>query len=170
MIQIRQSVFETNSSSIHSLCISKGVPKIPKKIIFRAGDYGWGPEQANPASYLYSYCLGDSDKLRSLRDAVEALGVECKFVRPGTVRSYIDPDKFGDEDEYWGLINQPGDLHSFFYDLIADPYLLTHFLFSPASIVYVGSDAMDDDDICYIAEEDHPLHDDENFIYYIKTN
>lgn len=170
MIQIRQSVFETNSSSVHSLCISKKKPKIPKKIIFRAGEYAWGPEEADPASYLYSYCLSDCDKLRTLRDAVEALGVECKFVRPGTKRSYIDADKFGDGDEHWGLINQPGDLHDFFYDLMSDRDLLTHFLFSSDSVVYVGSDGQDWDEPCYAAEEGNPLHNEENFIYYIKTN
>lgn len=170
MIQIRKSVFETNSSSVHSLCISRAAPKLPKKIIFRAGEYGWESGVAQPASYLYSYCLNDADDLRRLRDAVEALGVECKFVKPGTKRAYIDVDQFSYGDEYWGLINQPSDLWWPFSDMMSNPELLAQFLFGEESVVYTGNDGNEYNHQCYAADEDNPLHDEEKFIYYMKGN
>ena len=42
MIQVRNCVFETNSSSVHSICISRDKPKNPKKVIvLDFGEYEW---------------------------------------------------------------------------------------------------------------------------------
>ncbi len=56
MIQIRKGTFETNSSSTHSICISKEpVTKYPKSIHFYLGRYGWEQDTVvDTASYLYN--------------------------------------------------------------------------------------------------------------------
>lgn len=57
--QIRQGIFETNSSSTHAICISnKGNIKIPKEITFSLSyEFGWEWECYNDvdskAAYLY---------------------------------------------------------------------------------------------------------------------
>lgn len=42
--QIRKSVFETNSSSTHAICITKKKDnyKLPDHIDFEFGKFGWG--------------------------------------------------------------------------------------------------------------------------------
>lgn len=45
MIQIRRGIFETNSSSVHTIAIDErdlDKNKVPKKVTFRLGNYGWG--------------------------------------------------------------------------------------------------------------------------------
>lgn len=45
MIQVRRAIFETNSSSVHTIAIDErdlDKNRVPKKVTFRLGNYGWG--------------------------------------------------------------------------------------------------------------------------------
>ena len=64
MIQIRRNVFETNSSSTHSLAVPQDYNTYnikKKKINFHLGSYGRPskPVKANPADYLYTAIMQD---------------------------------------------------------------------------------------------------------------
>ena len=64
MIQIRRNVFETNSSSTHSLAVPQDYNTYSikkKKINFHLGSYGRPskPVKANPADYLYTAIMQD---------------------------------------------------------------------------------------------------------------
>ena len=64
MIQIRRNVFETNSSSMHSLAVPQDYSTYSikkKKINFHLGHYGRPskPVKANPADYLYTAIMQD---------------------------------------------------------------------------------------------------------------
>ena len=64
MIQIRRNVFETNSSSTHSLAVPQDYNTYnikKKKINFHLGSYGrpCKPVKANPADYLYTAIMQD---------------------------------------------------------------------------------------------------------------
>ena len=64
MIQIRRNVFETNSSSTHSLAVPQDYSTYnikKKKINFHLGYYGRPskPVKANPADYLYTAIMQD---------------------------------------------------------------------------------------------------------------
>ena len=64
MIQIRRNVFETNSSSTHSLAVPQDYNTYnikKKKINFHLGYYGRPskPVKANPADYLYTAIMQD---------------------------------------------------------------------------------------------------------------
>ena len=64
MIQIRRNVFETNSSSTHSLAVPQDYSTYDikkKKINFHLGSYGrpCKPVKANPADYLYTAIMQD---------------------------------------------------------------------------------------------------------------
>lgn len=59
-IKIRKSVFETNSSSIHSICISGSdrFSKFPnEKISVDFDEYGWGYDRLDTAHQKLSYVL-----------------------------------------------------------------------------------------------------------------
>lgn len=52
-------MFETNSSSTHSICITKSdVLDIPSSVYFTTGEFGWSHQKLNSvkekASYLYT--------------------------------------------------------------------------------------------------------------------
>ena len=62
MRQIRSSVFETNSSSTHSIAIPRSSPLI-KGIAFQIGEFGWGFNSVDPADYFYTAIYETSDTL-----------------------------------------------------------------------------------------------------------
>ena len=132
MIQIRKSVFETNSSSIHAICISRKPPaKIPSRIEFFAGEYGWQNAQADPKDYLYTAIICcDSNKkderLEKLKSILESHGVECVFDQP-----YTDD---------WCYIDHGYELEPLIDDLLSNEDKLLRYLFSSESIVFTGHD------------------------------
>lgn len=105
--QIRRGVFETNSSSTHSICISKKAVKIDKNktIYFKLGDYGWSNGIANAANYLYTAIMCQReryellDRLKSILDkhnikydfqeaivhSMEYNGVKYSFLKNGGI-------------------------------------------------------------------------------------
>ncbi|NBK26139.1 MAG: hypothetical protein EOM68_29505, partial [Spirochaetia bacterium] len=97
---IRRSVFETNSSSLHALCVSKDATDVPsgrKCIRFGTGEYDkcWDilRTPSEKADYLFTMiCMGD-DAIRekrkgAVRKILGDVGMECKFK---------DPKEFKDE-------------------------------------------------------------------------
>lgn len=84
MKQIRRGVFETNSSSTHSICISKEPAKnLPSKVTFGMGEWGWSEgEETDTASYLYTAMIdnGRHGDLETLEEILKKHGVDCAFV------------------------------------------------------------------------------------------
>ena len=62
-MKIRKGTFETNSSSTHSIAISKNKINIPtgSYINFRIGEYGWEENEYNFPSYMYTSLLYNND-------------------------------------------------------------------------------------------------------------
>ena len=87
-IQIRRGVFETNSSSVHTITITKNPNnlKFPKKLIFDSGDYGWEhaclntPEEK--ASYLWETikCILPDEENKNLVEYNKALDSITKII------------------------------------------------------------------------------------------
>lgn len=63
MFKIRKGIFETNSSSVHTLCINKSDnPKAPENYTFdRGGEFGWSYDEycdcTSMGQYLYQILL-----------------------------------------------------------------------------------------------------------------
>ena len=144
--QIRYGVYETNSSSTHAICISKGLPPkhlIPKTVPFTHGEFGWEfavySDIWSKASYLYeAICCVSGDKkeeqeyLSVLRESLKKYGVECLF------------EPIGD-----GYIDHGYDTYKFVKELLADDTKLVSYLFGE-SMVITGNDNSDDfDDYMY---------------------
>lgn len=175
MKQIRRGVFETNSSSTHSICISKDeVNNLPSHISFTLGEYGWENDTVyDTAEYLYTalYYLYENEELDSRLKQIEYIlnkhNVECTFKNP--------------KDNSYYYIDHAGKLTNLINDLLNDEDKLLRYLFG-ASVIYTGNDNSNENtDICYAAEETiydydsqinypNPNHDENKYEYYFKGN
>lgn len=99
-MQIRHAIFETNSSSTHSLVFGGGIsfqsinPKdFPNGIRLEGGDYGWGPYEIHrwqdKANYCFTYAIQKAD--------VHLLAMLKKVLNDYTG---LDIDFASDGDEY----------------------------------------------------------------------
>lgn len=148
MKSIRWGIFETNSSSTHTLVISNEDDlTIEDRLCFNFGEFGWEFEEyytpEERASYLWTYFVYmysdynssthtyDYSKALEWKDKLEAVlndkGIECEF---------SDPYK-----EDTGYIDHGGELNGLFESMIEeDNNKLMHYLFGRTSVIYTGND------------------------------
>ena len=72
MIQIRKGVFETNSSSTHSIAIPKDCKPV-NSIRFNIGEFGWEWREADAADYLYTAIHYIADTESDAQEKIERL-------------------------------------------------------------------------------------------------
>lgn len=163
MIQVRKSIFETNSSSVHAICVCKHGPLvIPDEVIFHAGEYGWGFGYPDTKDYLFSAMLTCNrfDDIVHMAEILKKNGVKEILFDESEIAYYddekckwIDEDsnlhdenyyKTHNEDHYWGLIDHSYDLNAIISELMADEDMLLRFLFANKSYVHTGNDNSDD--------------------------
>lgn len=181
MIQIRSNVFETNSSSTHSICISKKEPKIGSYVHFGLGEYGWSNREVNPADYLYTAIMcqdGHEELLDKLKGILDSYGIMYDFEKPVY-------DEYGWLDN--GYIDHGYDTYGFINAVLNNEDMLMRLLFNSESTVYTGNDnqegqpngcniadeymwVYDNDDDWHGKEVPNPYHDEENFDYFYKCN
>lgn len=186
MLQVRDGVFETNSSSTHSIVIPKKTNKTAQHIDFYVGEYGWENRVVyDTPSYLYTAILYTSSTidrdewLDKLKDILNAHGISYTFHGP----------KHNDNDEYdfeEGYIDHGYELHDFINALFDDEEMLIRYLVD--GVVYTGNDndeghpdgcdIADDGYWCYKYVDDNlveewkpnPYHDEEHYDYFYKGN
>lgn len=175
--QIRRGVFETNSSSIHSISISKESATIGKSIYFGIGEFGWEEGVASPADYLYTaiLCQDDyEDYLDKLKEFLDKNHIQYNFEKPKWCG--YDGMRYLDN----GHLDHGCELREFLDAVLNDDDMLTRYLFGD-SHVYTGNDnQICRPDGCYIAypyywNEDgeqvlNPYHDEEHYDYFVKEN
>ena len=94
MIQIRNSVFETNSSSTHSIAIPKSVSEYSRYMQFEFGEFGWGEEEVDQLDYFYTalYELYSGEELQQhlnqLEDILSRHGIEYTMADRNISRFY----------------------------------------------------------------------------------
>jgi hypothetical protein len=180
MKQIRSNVFETNSSSTHSIAISKKPVVIGKYIYFDIGEYGWENDVADTANYLYTAILAQDnrdDLLDKLKKILDKYSIKYEFKEPLWRQSSIGDDVWLE----YGYIDHSYELIAFLNAILSNEDLLMRYLFGN-SCVYTGNDNQDPDPSgCDIAKEEYydwdsnkmiknPYHDSKNYDYYYKTN
>ena len=159
--QIRRSVYETNSSSTHAICIAKDGYELKDHIDFHTGEYGWECEEYgdldNKASYLITAILSmdkeyADEKLTRLKDILDEY--EITYTIPElNVKSY----EYGKEKHYYynigyDYIDHAGELKSWLDDLLSDSDKLFRDRFGN-SIIITGNDNGDSyRDKMFIAE------------------
>lgn len=149
MRNIRNSVFETNSSSTHSICITtdrKSKLSYPQSLSFACRTFGWEIDRLydceDKAAYLYSSILSmyDGGEVEDIIDGItyqlSQVGVKCYFEKP---------HYYNYHGEYWcnnaGIDHAGEDDHrQFVDDILSDSDLLLSFLFSDDSFVITGND------------------------------
>ena len=181
MKQIRRNVFETNSSSTHSICISKAPVTVGNYIYFRIGEYGWGNDCVDTVDYLYTAILEQDDRdelLEKLKSILDSYHITYKFEEP----KYWESDsgnKFLDN----GGIDHSDETREFIDAVLSDEDMLMRCLFGD-SCVYTGNDNQDNDPGgCNIADEftweyeggkyiekPNPYHNPEKYDYFYKGN
>ena len=159
--QIRRSVYETNSSSTHAICIAKDEYELKDHIDFHTGEYGWECEEYgdldNKASYLITAILSmdkeyADEKLTRLKDILDEYEITYTIAELN-VKSY----EYGKEKHYYydigyDYIDHAGELKSWLDDLLSDSDKLFRYLFGN-SIIITGNDNGDSyRDKMFIAE------------------
>ena len=193
MIQVRNGVFETNSSSTHSIAVQKAMPsRYPDTVYFEIGEYGWEFETVDPADYLYTaiLCLYNKDtvqeKCAHIENVLSAIGVKCHFQKQKW-KTYTYSDGTTSTYEVHADIDHGYETSHFVETLMSDDDMLIRFLCGSDSFVATGNDngGYDENPMCYAAKESwheynsdtdewedfkNPNHDGEHFDYFFKGN
>lgn len=165
--QIRKSVFETNSSSTHAICITKKKDnyKLPDHIDFEFGEFGWECEEYNDtynkASYLitaiFSFSKSEADeKLAQLKSILDSHNITYSIPEP-KVKSYTwnKTEHFYYDLDY-NYIDHAGETKKFVDAVLSDSEKLFRYLFGDSFII-TGNDNDDSyrDRMCiYEGEEE----------------
>lgn len=191
MRQIRRGVFETNSSSCHSIAISK--EKISNvsgcKIYFGSGEYGWENDcVTDTASYLYTAIVNMCSPteyqyyIDRIKIILDKYNVKYKFAPVEFEKSKyseLEYVKFKSNKYQWAGVDHASECREFIETILSDEDLFLRYLFGD-SCIYTGNDnSSDDTDMCYCAEaflwgedgkEQNPNHDSEHYDYFFKGN
>jgi hypothetical protein len=142
MIQVRKGVFETNSSSTHSIAIPRECDTA-SYLSFHVGEFGWGWDEEDPVDYFYTALYTTSDtmeelekKMERLRNILRDYGIEAHFAEV----ECEERDGWLDHD---GYIDHGYELKDFVDELLDDGAKLVRFL--SGGLVFTGNDNSESD-------------------------
>lgn len=157
VVNARKGVFETASSSVHSVLISDGGSlrnNLPKTVVIKGGEFGRGPDKFN-------------DSLTKLEYLVTYFIIKSVWDKEGNeIKTHFHDGKFKvrkDHEDYelWKkledvvyefsgskIVVEPGEWYYIDYSSIdlapkilnLSPGKLKRWLFNPLSYLYIGSD------------------------------
>jgi len=146
--KIRRNVFETNSSSTHSICVAKDVELIiPESLHFDFGEFGWENDSLQTvhekASYLYTGLISNSMEEDALKifETLKNKNIDVSYEEMSSDSGYVDHSY---------------ELQDFLDAICQDENTLMNFLFSPLSFILTGNDNDDTDvdiDVTYSHDE-----------------
>ena len=163
MKQIRNNVFETNSSSTHSIAIPKKCDK-SNYMSFHIDEFGWGWYEADAADYFYTAIHETSDtkeevdeKIARLTSILESNNIEYYFgdVDCHEWTSDYNGHKYLSLDN--GYIDHGDELKDFVEELLNDEDKLLRFL--NGGLVFTGNDNSDTEERCFINRDEEYLDD-----------
>ena len=163
MRQIRNGVFETNSSSTHSIAIPKSCDNI-NYISFNIDEFGWEWREADPADYFYTAIYETSnstseveEKIEKLKNILDSRGIGYRF---GEVEYHIWHSDYANEDYLsldYGYIDHGNELTDFVDELLNDGDKLVRFL--SMGFVFTGNDNSYAEERCFIERDQEFLDD-----------
>jgi len=149
--QTRKSVFETNSSSVHTITISKkGYDKsmILEVLVFSFGEFGWEVDKLTSvyekASYLYTALNNVEDrdeKIEFIKNTLKSVGCTAAFAEKKETDSYFAN----------GYIDHDEELNVFIDAVFENENTLLNYLFGDGCI-YTYNDNMSYEDMGYADE------------------
>ena len=141
--QIRNNVFETNSSSTHSIAIPNEVNTSLSYISFSIDEFGWSWEEADPADYFYTAIYEVSptieeanDKISRLKEILESNDIKYTLGEVRYQEFEHNGHKYLSLDN--GYIDHSEDLIAFVEELLNDEDKLLRFL--GGGLVFTGND------------------------------
>lgn len=159
--QIRKGVFETNSSSTHSICIAKNVElAIPQSLHFEFGEFGWERDMlysvGEKASYLYTGLManGRKDDFDKILSILKDKGVEVSAEEPIYKKYTYKGNSGGEYIDNGGYVDHSDEMGSFLNAICEDEGRLMNYLFSDMSFIITGNDN-DDEDVDINVAYDH---------------
>lgn len=142
MIQVRNGVFETNSSSTHSLCISKKeVVDKPLHMEFYLDYFGWDERECSPSDYIYTAIVLHDIRTNDSKKNKWLPRLRSFLIENDVTWYFEDPN---DNDDF--EIDHGYELLPLIDKLLDDHDMLARALFGADSIVYTGNDNIDWDD------------------------
>lgn len=193
MKTIRRGIFESNSSSTHSIAISKEkVPNVAgRHVYFGAGEYGWEQDCVeDTASYLYTAIVKSStpaqyeEKINKIKEILDKYGVQYEFAPIKYKKSKYNPDykyiEFASPHYRWANVDHADECAELINALLSNEDLLIRYLFGD-SCIYTGNDnSNEQEDMWYCAEatiwdDNNEIipnlnHDAEHYDYFFKGN
>ena len=152
MKQIRRNVFETNSSSTHSIAIPKKC-EVPRSVNLYTDDFGWAFEEVNAVTYFYTAIYETSytevevqEKIERLTSILESHGIEYDFSTPRYHIWDYDGREYISLDD--GYIDHGYELKDFVDELLDDEDKLLRFL--GGGLVFTGNDNSNTEQRCFI--------------------
>ena len=159
MIKIRRNVFETNSSSVHSIVICNEPLENhhPDFVFFALGEFGWSmgvlDDSWARASYFYTAAcsLLEHDVKDEIIELLTPLGIDCIFDED-------DPPKyvtFGNHNFLdHGGIDHVDECKDFVDALMHNGEMLARFILDDRSFVVTGNDNCDDIDRVWMEQKE----------------
>lgn len=172
-VQIRRSVFETNSSSTHSISIIKksNLDEFPDTVVFDNGEFGWEFEiyydTTSKAEYLWeaiTSCYWNKiDKVNNainfITDTLAKYNIKAVFPYAANMKvkthTYDDGSTYthikfmnDNDEEDDGYVDHGKELGYFLVDVLSNEKKLMNYLFDYNSYVSTGNDNSDDDVEC----------------------
>lgn len=144
MKKIRTGVFETNSSSCHSLSINDTdilldylIPNEYGEVTIEPGEFGWQWEKFNDAATKASYCLTGT---QYVKDEELALSNLKEVIQEHTLCNQVNliiPNEDYESKNYGHIDHQSTDKMD---DLLFDKTKLHNFIFNKKSWLFLGND------------------------------
>ena len=142
---VRNGVFETNSSSTHSIILTERKTEPGLSVTFAIGEFGWSFEKListdEKASYLYTMACENlgRDVYQDFYEILVKYGVECECTNPPVFTKFS-----GESGQYldngWVDHSTEGDANEFVDLMMNHEHALIKFLFSDESFVVTGND------------------------------
>ena len=158
--QIRKGVFETNSSSVHAICIAtEDEYKVFDELFFDWGEFGWEWETYDStyerASYLWTainnfyWRKEQAEEIEAAKNRITEVlakhGCKAEFAEPDTSKWHKT-----------GCIDHSGELGEFLEYVLVDEEGLLSYLFSDLSFIETGNDNDSDEDHYVNADVSYP--------------
>lgn len=155
MINIRKGTFETNSSSTHSICITKEdtFVRVPEELKVNIKDYefGWEYEKYRSTDEKFAYLImgvvaGYSDNFveisQKLDKLIKTIGqwVKNVHIEGLDIVCYNGSMYY---DTYDGYVDHASELEEMVDALLQDDEMLKRYLFSDDSFILTGNDNED---------------------------
>ncbi len=148
-VKIRRGVFETNSSSTHSILISKDAaglmdvslsPDVEGNVVLQGGEFGWEQDSYHDAQSKASYlAIYVQDWTGTDRDAMKQ--VLCDVIKAQTgCKAVIFGFSTGDDGKNWSYIDHQSVEGNSLHYLWKDTEEIRQFIFNPKSVLRTDND------------------------------